>query len=209
LRVYAIAISSAARFPEALRLMEQAIARDPHYGPALAWAAYSCHRLLSDGWSEDREADRLKGIDYARRALRAASDDSGVLANAAQALANFGEDIGAMIALVDCGLALNPNHARCWRISGILRLWSGQPDLAIEHIEAALRLNPRARVGSSLANIGAAHLVSRRFGEALPKLLLAIQEDQAGPGPTASSLPATPIWASSTTLEILWRGCAQ
>jgi tetratricopeptide (TPR) repeat protein len=183
LRGYAMAISSAAQFPAALRLMEQPIARDPHFGPALAWAAYSCHRLLSDGWSEDREADRLKGIDFARRALQVASNDPGVMANAAQALANFGEDIGAMMALVDRALALNPNYARGWHISGILRLWSGQPDLAIEHIEVALRLSPRASVGSSLANIGAAHLVSRRFDEALPKLLLAIQEDPSRPGP--------------------------
>jgi hypothetical protein len=36
LRGYAMALSSAARFPEALRLMEQAIARDQRYGPALA-----------------------------------------------------------------------------------------------------------------------------------------------------------------------------
>ena len=35
LRAYAVAISSASRFPEALALMSQAIARDPNYGPAL------------------------------------------------------------------------------------------------------------------------------------------------------------------------------
>ena len=33
------------QIPEALRLLEQAIARDPRYGPALAWAAICCHRL--------------------------------------------------------------------------------------------------------------------------------------------------------------------
>ena len=40
LRAYAMVLSSRARFPEALRLMEQAIERDPRYGPALAWAAF-------------------------------------------------------------------------------------------------------------------------------------------------------------------------
>ena len=68
------------------------------------------------------------------------------------ALAYFGEDIGAMMALVDRALALNPNFARGWHISGVLRMWAGQPDIAIEHIEAALRLSPRARVGTSLAD---------------------------------------------------------
>ena len=61
------------------------------------------------------------------------------------ALAYFGEDIGAMMALVDRALALNPNFARGWHISGFLRLWAGQPDIAIEHLEQSLRLSPRAR----------------------------------------------------------------
>lgn len=50
--------------------LEQAIARDPRYGPALAWAANCCARLVHDNRSEDPEADRLKGADLARRAWR-------------------------------------------------------------------------------------------------------------------------------------------
>ncbi len=103
-----------------------------------------------------------------------AGDNPDILANAALALAWFGEDIGAMIALVDRALVLNPSFARGWHISGNLRFWAGQPDLAIEHLETALRLSPRARVGPSLLFIGAAHFLSRRFDEAVPKLLLAI-----------------------------------
>ena len=181
LRAYAMLLSSAKQIPEALRLMEQAIARDPHYGPALAWAAICCFRLIGDGQSEHRGADRLKGADFARRALEVAGDDPGILANTALALASFGEDIGAMMALVDRAFALNPNFARGWHISGILRLWAGQPDIAIEHSETALRLNPRARVGVTLSTIGAAHFVSRRFDQAVPKFLLAIQDDPSHP----------------------------
>jgi adenylate cyclase len=183
LRAYAMVWSSARQSPEALHLMEQAIARDPHYGPALAWAAYCCYRLLVDDRSEYREADALKGADFARRALEVAGDDPGVLVNAAQALAYFGEDIGAMMALVDRALALNPNFARGWLVSGTLRLWAGQLDIAIEHAEASLRLSPRVRIGTSFLVIGAAHFASRRFGDAVPKLLLAIQEDPGFPLP--------------------------
>jgi TolB-like protein/class 3 adenylate cyclase len=183
LRAYAMVWSSARQSSEALRLMEQAIERDPHYGPALAWAAYCCYRLLLDGRSEDRDADRVKGADFARRALEAAGDDPGVLANAAQALAYFGEDIGAMMALADRALAFNPNFARGWLVSGTLRLWAGQADIAIEHAEASLRLSPRVRIGTSFLVIGAAQFVSRRFGEAVSKLLLAIQEDRGFPLP--------------------------
>jgi adenylate cyclase len=105
LRAYAIGLSSTR---EALRLLEQAIQRDPCYGRALALAAFCCFRLLHDGRSEDREADGLKGADLARRALEVAGNDPSILTTAAVALAYFGEDIGAMIALTDRALTLNP-----------------------------------------------------------------------------------------------------
>jgi adenylate cyclase len=183
LRAYAMVLSSARQIPEALRLLEQAIARDPRYGPALAWAAFCCFRLILDERSVDREADGLKGIDFARRALEVAGDDPVILANAAFALAYFGEDIGAMMALVDRALALNPHFARGWHISGVLRMWVGDLDIGIGYVAAALRLSPRARVATSVFVIGFAHFLSRRLDEAVPKLLLAIQEDPTHPQP--------------------------
>jgi adenylate cyclase len=181
LRAHAMLLSSARQSPEALRLLEQAIGRDPRYAPALGLAAHCCLRLLMDGRSDDPQADRLKGADFARRALEAAGDDPSTLASATHALAYFGGDIGAMMALVDRALALNPNHARGWLVSGVLRLWAGQSDIAIEHVQASLRLSPRDRVGLSLLAIGAAHFFARRFGEAAPKLLIVIQEDPSLP----------------------------
>src|SRR5215467_662811 len=183
LRAHAMVWSSARQLPEALGLLEQAIARDPQYGPALAWAAFCCYRLLLDGRSNAPAIDRLKGADFARRALQVAGDDPGTLANAAQALAYFGEDIGAMIALVDRALTLNPNFARGWHIRAALSLNAGQPDIAIAHVETALRLSPGARVGTSLTVMGAAHFFARRFDQAVSKLVLAIQEDPSFPVP--------------------------
>jgi adenylate cyclase len=186
LRAFPILFSASRKIPEALHLLEEAIERDPHYGPALAWAAFCHYRLSLDGRSDDPDADRREGVDLARRALQVVRDDPETLANAALVLAYFGEDISAMMALVDRALALNPSFARGWHISGTLRLWAGQPDLTIEHIETSLRLSPRARVGMSFSLLGAAYLVSRRFEEAVPKLLLAIQEDPNYPPPHRS-----------------------
>jgi len=182
LRASAMYVSSAARTPEALRLLEQAIARDPGYGPALSYAALCCHRLLLD--SEDPAADRRKGADFARRALEVGGDDPAILASAAYTLAYFGEDIGAMMGLIDRALALNPNYARGWDLSAWLRLWAGHLDVAIEHAEASLRLNPRARISSSLSIVGAAHFYARRFDQAVPNLLLAVQGDPSHPHPS-------------------------
>jgi TolB-like protein/class 3 adenylate cyclase len=56
LRAYAMVLSASSQGVEALRLMEQAIARDPHYAPALAWAAVCCWRIVADGRSENPAA---------------------------------------------------------------------------------------------------------------------------------------------------------
>jgi TolB-like protein/class 3 adenylate cyclase len=171
------------RIFEALGLFEQAIAIDRHYGPVLCWAAMCHMRLYLDGWAEEPETNRSGGIDLARQALQVAENDPGILAYAALVLAVFGEDIGAMIGLVDRALALNASFARGWYVSGILRLWTGQPDLAIEHVETSLRLSPRERMGQPLFVIGRAYFFKRRFDEAVSKLLLAIQDNPGSPDP--------------------------
>jgi adenylate cyclase len=96
-------------------------------------------------------------------------------------LAYFGEDIDAMIGLVDRALALNPSLARGWFRSGVLRTFAGEPDLAIEHIETSVRLSPRERMGSPLFAIGQAFFLKRRFAEAASKLLLSIQDQPGSP----------------------------
>jgi adenylate cyclase len=190
LRAYTMLWSSG-QIPEALRLFEQAIERDPRYGPALAFAAFCSMRLCNDGFSADPDGDRRKGIDYARRALAVAGDDPIVLANSAQVLAIFGEDIGAMIALIDRALRLNPSYARGWVASGYVRWLAGEPDLAIEHCKTAALLSPRARVGGVFHISGAAHLIAGRFEEAASALQLAIQDTPDFRTPIACSQPAT------------------
>src|SRR6516164_5332469 len=171
---------------EALRLLEQAIALDPAYGPALAWAAM-CHLWrYFDGWTDDAETTRREGVGLAKRAIEVASDDPAVLANAALALAQFGEDIGVMMNLVERCLGLDPSSARGWYVSGLLHLWAGNTGLAIEHVETSLRLSPRERFGAHLSVIGTAHLLDRQFDTAAAKLQLAIHERPTNPPPYRS-----------------------
>jgi adenylate cyclase len=169
------------RVIEALGLLERAIAIDRHYGPALAWAAICHMRLADDRWAEKPETSRRKATDLAQQALEVAQNDPRILANVAFVLARYGEDIGAMIALVDRALALNPGYARGWFVSGVLRLWAGQPDLAIEHVETSLRLSPREPTGTPLQVIGGAYFFKRQFDQAVSKLLPAIQDHPGAP----------------------------
>jgi len=170
------------RLRPALALLEEAIARDPHYGPALGLAAQCCQHLVANLNAPDQDAIRPKGIDFGRRAIEVAGDDPGVLADAAMALAVLGEDLDAMIALVDRALTFNPNYARGWHISSWLRLWAGETHLAIGHGEIAFRLSPRA-TEMPTALIGTALFFSRRFEEAVPRLRVAIEDQPAFPNP--------------------------
>jgi adenylate cyclase len=159
-----------------LGLLEQAIKRDPRYGLALIEVASRYTELHINGWCEDPEVICRKGVEFARRALEMAPDDPNVLHKAARALAYFGEDIDAAVALLDRSLKLNPNSARAWMWGGWIRLWAGQPDLAIEHFETSWRLNPRVARANPLIGIGVAHFFTRRFEEARATLLQALQE---------------------------------
>ena len=88
-----------------------------------------------------------------------------------------------MIVLVDRALAFNPSYAHGWYISGFLRLWAGQTELAIEHAGRAARLSPHAQARGSSWLIGAALFFNRRFEEAVPRMRVAIEETPLFPTP--------------------------
>jgi adenylate cyclase len=163
------------RVLEALDLLGKAVERDPRYGPALALAAH-CHLLLAvSGSTEDPETDRRTSIDLARRALLIGPDDPDVLAPAAFVLGCFGDEIDVALGLIDHCCSLNPSCARGWYSSGVLRIFAGQPGVALEHFERLLRLSPRDRLTDYLTGIGEALFFSRRFDEAVPKLLASLE----------------------------------
>jgi TolB-like protein/tetratricopeptide (TPR) repeat protein len=171
----AFSTRSKAGITRALDFSEQAIGRDPHYGSALGFAG-SCRVFMDvNGWTEELGQNRRAAIGCAERALESAGDDPVTLVYAAHALAYFGENIDAVIALVDRALALNPSFARGWLLSAQIRIWAGQLDLALEHAGRAMRLIPRHLPGTHSFVVGLAHFLSRRFEDAMPKLIAAVQ----------------------------------
>src|SRR5262249_49576289 len=111
----------------ALDLLEQAIRLDSNYGAALATAAFCRFQVDLNGWTGVLKANRREAVDAARRALEAARSDPSAIIRAAMVLAYFGDDINAMMSLVDRALELNPNFALGWATSGIIRNWAGLP----------------------------------------------------------------------------------
>jgi TolB-like protein len=152
----------------ALALFHEAIRRDPEFASAYGMAAW-CHCWRTLGrWVADHEQDVREGTRLARRAVELGHDDAVALATSAHALAHLARDIERSIALLDRALVLNPNLAAAWYLGGLLRIWRGEPDKAIERIAHGMRLSPLSpdmhvmEVGSAMA-----HLMAGRTDEAL------------------------------------------
>jgi len=113
---------------------------DPDFASAYAMAAW-CHFWRKvNGWMTDRPREVAEGARLARRAVELGKDDAVALARSGHALGHLVGDLDGGIALIDRVLVLNPNLAAAWFLGGVLRIWRGEPDDAIERFARAIRL---------------------------------------------------------------------
>lgn len=118
----------------------------------------------------NRRQELDEAVRLARRAvdLGMNDDDAVALARGGHAVAFLSGELASGIACVDRALALNPNLATAWYLSGWLRAYDGQTEVAIEHFAHAMRLSPldptyyHMQVGT-----GFAHLLAGRFDDAI------------------------------------------
>ena len=57
-------------------------------------------------------------------------------------LAFVAHELETGVAAIERALMLNPNFAAAWLFLGWTKVWRCQPDVAIEHLERAMRLSP-------------------------------------------------------------------
>jgi len=126
----------------ALKFFYQAIEIDPKFGRPYALAAGCYLMRKANGWIIDQAVEIAETGRLARKAADLGRTDAVALAWSAQALAHVVGDIKTGVALVDRSLLLNPNLAVAWQRSGWLRIYAGDCELAIEHLNRAMRLNP-------------------------------------------------------------------
>jgi TolB-like protein len=126
----------------ALKFFYQAIELDPEFARPYALAAGCYLMRKANDWIIDRAAEAAETGRLARLAADLGRNDAVALAWSAHALAYVVGDIKTGIALVDRALLLNANLAVAWQRSGWLRIYAGDCELAIEHLNRAKRLNP-------------------------------------------------------------------
>jgi predicted Zn-dependent protease len=127
-----------------------------------------CHRQVIDHrWSDDPDRVRHRGLELAERALRLAGEDARVLAQVAISLPGLEGRLDRAVVLMDRAIALNPASPFVMMVSGSLRLKCGQPDLAAEHLETAMRLDPISIENSFMRMyLASARFQQERFDEA-------------------------------------------
>jgi TolB-like protein len=161
---------------EALKLFYKAIDLDPHFASAYGMAAWCYIRRLAEGLS-DRETDSTEAERLARQAARLGKDDALALCAGGFALARFVREHELGVTLIDRALTLNPNLSTAWFFSGWVRMWNGEPELAIDHEEHALRLSPLDPQCSVMwAGIAFAHFCAGRYNEACLWATKSLQE---------------------------------
>src|SRR5260370_608673 len=128
------------RVTKALVLLERALALDPTYAPAHAFAAM-CHHCLFLRAGLHQE-NRAASIRYAHAAIVHGQDDALALTFAGFSIGMDGHDHAAAFAAFEAALAVSPSSALTYILGRVLLGWSREADRAIEWGERGVRLIP-------------------------------------------------------------------
>ena len=119
---------------EALQLFCKAIELDPGLACAYGMAAWCYVLRKAHGWMIDHVQESAEATRLARKAVHLGEDDPVALCMGGYALAFVAHEFDDAAAFMDRGLAVNPNLAQAWMLSAWLRIWRGEPDLALDHV---------------------------------------------------------------------------
>jgi TolB-like protein len=125
---------------KALTLLENALALDPAYALAHAFAAMCHHNLfLRAGLHEE---NRAASIRHARAAIEHGQDDALALTFAGFSIGMDGHDHAAAFAALEAALAISPSSALTYILGSVILGWAAEAERAIDWGERALRLSP-------------------------------------------------------------------
>jgi tetratricopeptide (TPR) repeat protein len=152
---------------EAISMFRRAIELDPDFSSAYGMVARCYSQRKVSGWFVDRKKEVAEAAWFARRAAELGKDDAVALSAAGIAFGYVLGDLDEGAAVTDRAIELNPNLAWGWLWSGWIRIWLGQPELAIQHVERAMRLSPHDPMLFNMqACMASAHFFAGRYAEA-------------------------------------------
>jgi adenylate cyclase len=162
---------------EALTLFYRAIELDPDFAAAYGMAARCYVQRKGFGWVADPDREIAETVRMARRAADLGRDDAVALSTAGFALAIVVGALDEGAALIDNGLALNPNLGWAWHLSALAKAFLGQPEIAIEYAARAIRYSPQdPQIFGMQTAAALGHFVAGRYVEALSSAETAVRE---------------------------------
>jgi adenylate cyclase len=170
---------------EALRAFYKAVELDPAFASAYGMAAWCYIWRRLNGWVVDHAHETSEGARLAKQAVELGKDDAVALSRGGHAFAWFHRDLDNSAAFIDRALVLNPNLSAAWNLSGWVRAYRGELDLAVEHQARAMRLSPldpilyNMQVGTAFA-----HFLADRYDDASEWANKALHEQSDYPAAT-------------------------
>jgi TolB-like protein len=166
------------RATKALVLLERALALDPTYALAHAFAAMGHHnRFLRAGLHEE---DRAASVRHAQAAIVHGQDDGLALTFAGFSIGMDGHDRAAAFAAFEAALAISPSTALTYIFGSVILGWTGEAERAIEWGERAMRLSPfDPWAFAAFHSLTLGHFQCGRYEEAANAAYKAIQSNPA------------------------------
>ncbi|MFP6747484.1 MAG: adenylate/guanylate cyclase domain-containing protein [Alphaproteobacteria bacterium] len=128
---------------EAIRLFEEAVALDPEFAAAHGHLAYALTSSVFLGFADDPEKMFASAQRAAERAVSLDPNDA-VAHSALGRVHIFTGDAETAISEMQAAIAANPNFALGhYGLGWAFSYSAGQPEQALPHLDAALRLDPR------------------------------------------------------------------
>jgi TolB-like protein len=152
---------------EALQPFYKAIELDHEFSSAHGMAAWCYMRRKASRWMTDRAKETSEAARLARLAVEFGKKDAVALCTGGYALAYVAGDLDEGVAFVDRALALNPNLALAWFCRGCVKIFLGEPELAIGDFAHSMRLSPLDPfINMAQSGIGLAHFIAGRHDDA-------------------------------------------
>lgn len=152
----------------ALDLLYRAISAHPSYSVAYARAAQLLTMRMANGWGKGMEEEGAECVRLARAAIQADRDDADAIYPAGMSLVFCATDVEVGINMLDRSLAMNGNCAQAWTLSGQARVYIGDNETALDHLDRARRMNPLDPMTYLTLMVSAfAHMFESRFEQAI------------------------------------------
>jgi len=131
-----------AAISEALQSFHKAIEIDPDFASAYGMAAWCYVQRKHNRWMADRSREVFETSRLARKAADLGWDDAVALSRGGHALSYVTGDLEAAELIINRALILNPNLAFAWFAIAWLKMFLGEPEIAMEHFSRVMRLSP-------------------------------------------------------------------